>query len=142
MSNTRNKIVNENFGAWLNQASQWVSGVGKGALAGTVLAKKDDPDYNRDVQDQLYRAEILQSAILDAGNTIDSVLRSLEGTSLQKRAKESAGDMISFLRQSITTIQGILAEGGEEDMTNKSSYEKNKALVAGRKKQLAGYPLK
>jgi hypothetical protein len=69
MSNTRNKIVNENFGAWLNQASQWVSGVGKGALAGTVLAKKDDPDYNRDVQDQLYRAEILQSAILDAGNT-------------------------------------------------------------------------
>lgn len=136
MSNTRNKIVNENFGAWLNQASQWVSGVGKGALAGTVLAKKDDPDYNRDVQDQLYRAEILQSAILDAGNTIDSVLRSLEGTALQKRAKESAGDMISFLRQSITTIQGILAEGGEEDMTNKSSYEKAKVLVAGRQKQL------
>ena len=136
MSNTRNKIVNENFGAWLNQASQWVSGVGKGALAGTVLAKKDDPDYNREVQDQLYRAEILQSAILDAGNTIDSVLRSLEGTALQKRAKESAGDMISFLRQSITTIQEILAEGGEEDMTNKSSYEKDGGLAKGRQKQL------
>jgi len=136
MSNTRNKIVNENFGAWLNQASQWVSGVGKGALAGTILAKKDDPDYNMEVQDQLYRAELLQSAILDAGSTIDSVLRSLEGTSLQKRARESAGAMISFLQQSIKTVQAIIAEGGEVDMTNKSSYEKAKALAAGRKKQL------
>ena len=136
MSNTRNTIVNENFGAWLNQARQWAGGVGKGALAGTVLAKKDEPAYNTQVQDQLYRAEILQSAIFDAGNTIDSVLRSLEGTTLQKRARESAKDMISFLQQSIKTVQSILAEGGEQDMTNKSSYEKDGGLDKGRQKQL------
>lgn len=132
MSNTRNKIVNENFGAWFNQAKQWAGGVGKGALAGTILDKKEDPAYNTQVQDQLYRAEILQSAIFDAGNTIDSVLRSLEGTTLQKRAKESASEMISFLQQSIKAVQSIIAEGGEQDMTNKSDYEKG----GGRKKQL------
>jgi hypothetical protein len=136
MSNIGNKIVNESFGSWFNQARQWAGGVGKGALAGTVLAKKEDPAYNTQVQDQLYRAEILQSAIFDAGNTIDSVLRSLEGTTLQKRAKESASDMISFLQQSIKAVQAILAEGGEQDMTNKSSYEKDGGLAKGRQKQL------
>lgn len=138
MSNTRYKIVNENFGAWLNQARQWAGGVGKGALSGTILAKKEDPAYNTQVQDQLYRAELLQSAIFDAGSTIDSVLRSLEGTTLQKRAKESASEMISFLQQSIKAVQEIIAEGGELDMTNKSNYEKAKALAEGRKKQLDG----
>jgi hypothetical protein len=136
MTNGKNTALNEDFGSWLNQAKQWVGGVGKGALADTVLAKKDDEDYGADVRDQLYRAEILQSAIFDAGNTIDSILKSLEGTRLQKRAKESAGEMISFLQQSIKSVQKILAEGGELDMTDKSDYEKAKSLAKGRQEQL------
>jgi hypothetical protein len=136
MTNGKNTAVNEDFGSWLNQAKQWVGGVGKGALADTVLAKKDGKDYGADVRDQLYRAEILQSAIFDAGNTIDSILTSLEGTRLQKRARESAGEMISFLQQSIKSVQKILAEGGELDMTNKSDYEKAGSLAKGRQEQL------
>jgi hypothetical protein len=136
MSNISNKIVNESFGSWLNQARQWASGVGQGALSGTVFDKGDKQDYNARVQDQLQRAEILQSAIFDAGNTIDSVLNSLEGTDLQKKAKNAASDMISFLQQSIKTVQSIISEGGQGDMTNKSSYANNGGLDPGRKKQL------
>jgi hypothetical protein len=136
MSNNRENIINESFGSWLNRARQWAGGVGKGALSGTVLGKKEDPAYNTQVQDQLYRAEILQSMIFDAANTIDSVLRSLEGTDLRKRALESGSDMISFLQQSIKTVQSIISEAGGGDMTNKSNYEKDGGLSAGRKKQL------
>ena len=136
MSGTRNKIINESFGSWLNQARQWASGVGQGALSGTVLDKGEKPAYNTQVQDQLYRAEILQTAIFDAANTIDSVLRSLQGTDLYKRAKESGSEMITFLQKSIKTVQSIISEAGEQEMTNKSKYEKNGALEEGRKKQL------
>ena len=65
MTNGKNTAINEDFGSWLNQAKQWVGGVGKGALTGTILGKKDDNDYGAEVRDQLYRAEILQSAIFD-----------------------------------------------------------------------------
>lgn len=136
MSDTRNKIINESFGSWLNQARQWASGVGQGALSGTVLDKGEKPDYNTQVQDQLYRAEILQTAIFDAANTIDSVLRSLQGTDLYKRAKESGSEMIKFLQESIKTVQSIISEAGEQEMTNKSKYEKDGGLEEGRKKQL------
>jgi hypothetical protein len=136
MSDTRNKIINESFGSWLNQARQWASGVGKGAMSGTILDKGEKPAYNTQVQDQLYRAEILQTAIFDAANTIDSVLRSLQGTDLYKRAKESGSEMITFLQQSIKTVQSIISEAGEQEMTNKSKYEKKGGLEEGRKKQL------
>jgi hypothetical protein len=136
MSNTSNKEVHESLGSWLNRAKQWAGGVGKGALSGTVLDKGEDPAYNTQVQDQLQQAEILQSAIFDAGSTIDSVLRSLEGTALQDRARESGSEMISFLQQSIKTVQSIIGEAGEQDMTNKSGYQKNGGLDPGRMKQL------
>ena len=136
MSGTRNKIINESFGSWLNQARQWASGVGQGAMSGTIFDKGEKPAYNTQVQNQLYRAEILQTAIFDAANTIDSVLRSLQGTDLYKRAKESGAEMIQFLQQSIKTVQGIISEAGEQEMTNKSKYEKNGELEEGRTKKL------
>ena len=136
MSNNTEKIVNENFGAWLNRARQWGSGVAKGALSGTVLDGGEKPAYNTEVQDELYSAEILQSAIFDAANTIDSVLRSLSGTALYDKAKNSASEMISFLQQSIKTVQAIMSENGEGDMTSKSKYEKNGGLDKGRAAQL------
>jgi hypothetical protein len=136
MSSTRNKIINESFGSWLNQARQWASGVGQDAMSGTIFDKGEKPAYNTQVQNQLYRAEILQTAIFDAANTIDSVLRSLQGTDLYKRAKESGAEMISFLQQSIKTVQSIISEAGEQEMTNKSKYEKNGALEEGRTKKL------
>jgi hypothetical protein len=68
------------------------------------------------------RGGVVGLEIFDAANTIDSVLRSLQGTDLYKRAKESGAEMISFLQQSIKTVQSIISEAGEQEMTNKSKY--------------------
>lgn len=125
------KEVDKGIGGWWNSTKRFISGVGKGALDGTVLAKNQDP--GEDIPAILYSADLAYSSILQLAKSINGVLTYLSGDRLQK-AKSSASEVTSWISQSLEELNSIRERG-----RNMDSYSSTKGKIESIRKQLGIY---
>jgi hypothetical protein len=125
------KEVDKGIGGWWNSTKKFISGVGKGALDGTVLAKKQDP--GEDIPALLYSADIAFNTVLQLASSINSVLTYLSGERLGK-AKSSASEVTDFISKSLDELNSIRTSG-----RNMSSYSSTKQKIEEIRKKLGIY---
>ncbi len=105
------------FWGWTRRAAEYVSNIGDGALDGTILAGKDKVDP--DVPAELHAAETMMGVIISFASEIDNVINGADPKNRDK-CKNSASEIVEFVKTSYSRLKEIIDTGMEGDMTSKT----------------------
>jgi hypothetical protein len=108
------------FWGWTRRAKEFVSGIGDGALDGTILAGKDKA--GPDVPAELHTAEMLMDVIVALASEVDNVINGADPKNAAE-CRNSASEIIDFIKNAYSRLKLIIENGVNGDMTSKTRQQ-------------------
>lgn len=113
----KNEPKVSNFWGWTRRAKEFVSGIGDGALDGTILAGKNKVEP--DVPAELHTAENLMDVIISLASEVDNIINGASPND-KTECRDSASEIVEFIKNAYSRLKLIIEDGTKGDMTSET----------------------